>query len=668
MSSIYFNIVVLISGNGSTLQYLIDNLHNTEQDIGMLSDKVTVKIVNVISNKRDAFGLIRAEKANIPTTIIPYIKGTSRVDYDDKLAHKLKDISYQLIVCAGWMRILSSKFLDNHKNIINLHPALPGQFPGAHAKEDAYKAFLDGKIKETGCMVHWVIPEIDAGKTIMTSKVKLFHNMSFLDIKNKIEYKEKLCILNSIKKVINEQGSNLLKFKMATLTNNIGEIPTHYSDVKCGKVRDIYEIETKLSLDRDYLLFLHSDRCSAFDYNICDIDGKGNVLCETASWWFNKTRSIMPNHYVSHRENMMLVEKCRPIMVEVIVRGYITGSLWSAYSKGERMFCGVTIPDGLRNNQKLSNIIVTPTTKDEHDEPITPTEIINRGLATVEQWNTMTNKALELFRYGQKVVDEVGLILVDTKYEFGIDRNGNVMLIDEIHTADSSRYWLKDTYQERYDKGESPQKWDKDAVRDYLKTQGFPSTTQDVPEVPEEVKTNLANSYYQLYQRLTGDELKRVSFQKYKLEFLFLTKQFVNERIYTNRDTPRLYLLAGSVSDTPHVEKFNKFASDAGIILEWKFASAHKQTFEVMDTIARVEENYTNVIWITVAGRSNALSGVVASNTRFPVIACPPFKDKMDMMVNINSTLQMPSKVPVMTILEPSNVILACQKIFNLGN
>ena len=127
-------------------------------------------------------------------------------------------------------------------------------------------------------------------------------------------------------------------------------------------------------------------------------------------------------------------------------------------------------------------------------------------------------------------------------------------------------------------------------------------------------------------------------------------------------------LLAGSISDAEHVAKFEKLATASGLLIEWKFSSAHKQTLEVMDIIKTVEAKYSNVIWITVAGRSNALSGVVASNSRFPVFACPPFKDKMDMVVNIHSSLQCPSKVPVMTVLEPSNVILACQKIFNLGS
>ena len=196
-----FKLLVLISGNGSNLQYLIDNLHNKTIYLNK-NIKETFKIVGVISNKSDAYGLIRASKAKITSSIIKFNRQKhTREQYDNILSDYISKIDYNLIVCAGWMRILSADFLQEHSNIINLHPALPGEYPGANAIEEAYQDFLAGKINRTGCMVHWVIPEIDAGDVITTRTVKLLPNMTFRDCKRVVQFKEKMCLLEAILKV-----------------------------------------------------------------------------------------------------------------------------------------------------------------------------------------------------------------------------------------------------------------------------------------------------------------------------------------------------------------------------------------------------------------------------------------------------------------------------------
>lgn len=200
-----FKIIVLISGNGSNLQYLIDNLHNNI--IKVNNTNIKPEIIAVISNKRDAYGLVRAFNANIKTFHCPFLKKSkneSRKDYENKLSDILNSIDYNLIVCAGWMHILGENFLEKHKNIINLHPALPNTFPGKNGIKDAYNAFLNKKITKTGCMVHWVIPEIDAGEVISIKEINLINEINLTEeiLKNKIQKIEKKCLYDAIIKII----------------------------------------------------------------------------------------------------------------------------------------------------------------------------------------------------------------------------------------------------------------------------------------------------------------------------------------------------------------------------------------------------------------------------------------------------------------------------------
>ena len=437
--------------------------------------------------------------------------------------------------------------------------------------------------------------------------------------------------------------------------------------LKSGKVRDIFFNKK----EPNYLLMYHSDRLSSFDSNICDIEGKGNLLMLLSVWWMNNTSHIIDNHLINYYKNYMLVKKCELIPIEFVVRGYITGStntsLWTHYKNGTRNYCGVEFPDGLVKNQRLEQPVLTPTTKsDEHDELISCEEIVNRNILTQDQLDYVKSKALQLFKYGQEVADIKGLLLVDTKYEFGFDKENSIILIDEIHTGDSSRYWMKDTYDRLFKANKEPRKIDKDAVRDYIKTvceDPYNDPLPDPSDIPIEVKNNVRNGYTYLYKNITGISLGEIIRGNLK------TKEHNNVNMLYNSllSRHRVVILSGSVSDNSHVTKIENNLDIFKIVYSSYVLSAHKNTqrlLELLKAYNRIQD--MKIIFVTVAGRSNALSGVVACNTSYPTLACPPFKDKDDMMVNINSTLQCPSDTPVLAILEPQNLALSCFRILSL--
>ena len=260
---------------------------------------------------------------------------------------------------------------------------------------------------------------------------------------------------------------------------------------------------------------------------------------------------------------------------------------------------------------------------------------------TQEEYNFVEEKALELFTFGQKVSDVAGFILVDTKYEFGKTIDGEIILIDEVHTCDSSRFWIKETYREKFSQGLEPDKLDKDCVRDWVKSVCDPYK-DNIPDIPKEIIEKAYSSYKLFYDKISTVDIRQTLIPN------------------------TVVILSGSDKDNKHVENIMKSLNEVNCKnrVIYIVASAHKNTLEVLNVINQYDSVVDKVIYVTVAGRSNALSGVVAANSRRPVIACPPFADKMDMMVNINSTLQCPSYVPVMTILEPINVALAIEKIF----
>ncbi len=272
-----------------------------------------------------------------------------------------------------------------------------------------------------------------------------------------------------------------------------------------GKVREVYDMG-------DSLLLVASDRYSAFDRILAVVPHKGELLTATSKWWFEQTSHIVPNHIISYPDpNVAWVKKYKVIPIEMIVRGYITGvtntSLWHTYSAGQRDYGTFTLPDGLKKNDKLPEPVLTPTTKFEvHDRNLTPDEAVAEGLLSAETWAKLSKTALELFAFGQKTAATKGLLLVDTKYEFGIDDNGEIVLIDEIHTQDSSRYWYGETYAERIAAGDEPDNYDKEYMRLWFKTQFDPYAETEPPTAPDDVIAELVRRYTYVYEQLTGQK------------------------------------------------------------------------------------------------------------------------------------------------------------------
>jgi phosphoribosylaminoimidazole-succinocarboxamide synthase len=272
-----------------------------------------------------------------------------------------------------------------------------------------------------------------------------------------------------------------------------------------GKVREWYD------LPDGKRLILTTDRLSAFDRILAKVPYKGQVLNQLSAWWFEQTRDIIPNHLLSVPDpNASIVTAVQPLAIEVIVRGYITGvtttALWYRYSIGERNIYGYDFPEGLKKNQALPEPIITPTTKGGatgHDERLTCAEVTEKGLLDEKTWNQVQHAALAIFKRGQDVADKAGLILVDTKYEFGIAPDGSVMLIDEVHTPDSSRYWKADTYQEKFNAGEEPENFDKEFVRIAYAEKGYRGDGE-IPSMPDELWVAASERYITIYEMLTG--------------------------------------------------------------------------------------------------------------------------------------------------------------------
>ena len=291
----------------------------------------------------------------------------------------------------------------------------------------------------------------------------------------------------------------------AGLGNTLNETALPYGEKLTGKVRDQYDLGDKIAL-------ITTDRQSAFDRVLASIPFKGQVLNQTSAWWFEQTKNIIQNHVIDVTDpNVTLAKKCDVFPIEFVVRGYITGStstaLWTVYNNGDREYCGNILPEGLVKNQKLDTNMLTPTTKDEtHDRPIAPDEITNKGWMTWEDWDFCSQKALELFAFGQKKAAEHGLVLVDTKYEMGRDPDGNIILIDEIHTPDSSRYWIAKTYNERMTAGHEPQNIDKEFLRLWFVDNCDPYNDTTLPEAPVELVVELSSRYIYLYETITGNQ------------------------------------------------------------------------------------------------------------------------------------------------------------------
>ncbi|MEI7572348.1 MAG: phosphoribosylaminoimidazolesuccinocarboxamide synthase [Phenylobacterium sp.] len=282
---------------------------------------------------------------------------------------------------------------------------------------------------------------------------------------------------------------------------DLSGFPGHYR----GKVRENYDLADGRRI------LIATDRLSAFDQILAAIPYKGQVLTQTARYWFEKTADICPNHVLEYPDPNVVVGRRLDILpVEIVVRAFLAGttgtSVLTLYSQGAREMYGVRLPDGLRPNQRLPNVILTPTSKafdGGHDEPLSPAEILGQGLLRPAQWEEVSTCALSLFERGQALAAERGLILADTKYEFGLDRDGRILLADEIHTPDSSRYWMSDSYEQRFAAGQRPDSFDKDFVRSWVSGRCDPYV-DPIPAIPPEMIEQTSDVYVDAFQRITG--------------------------------------------------------------------------------------------------------------------------------------------------------------------
>lgn len=417
-----------------------------------------------------------------------------------------------------------------------------------------------------------------------------------------------------------------------------------------GKIRD------SVCIDEKTRMIVVSDRISSFDSVLNNfIPQKGAVLTGITNFWFEKTKHIIDNHFIKMIDpNISLVKEAQPIKIEMIVRGYLTGSMWRGYKNGKRNFSGVVAPDGLSQNNKFPAPLVTPTTKEDSDRPITPEDIVKEGWTTKAIYDEMSKISLELFDFGSKLLEEKGIILVDTKYEFGII-DGKIVLIDEIHTPDSSRFWSLEDYNKDSTKVDSI---DKEYVRQWLLENKVDGKLPSV--LTEEVIEETNRRYLDIHHRITGEKL---NYDFNEDVYSRVKRNLISEGLIKDG---YVIIIMGSPMDLPHCEKIKAVLDKYDIYVDMRVTSAHKNG----ERIGGITDVYNNSLEsgcvIAVAGRSNGLGGALAANLAIPLINCPPFKDKIDMMVNINSSLIMPSKTPASTVIDVSSAALAALRSLNL--
>lgn len=419
--------------------------------------------------------------------------------------------------------------------------------------------------------------------------------------------------------------------------------------IHSGKVRD------SIRIDEQTRMIVVTDRLSAFDSVLkTPIPHKGAVLNGIANFWFEHTRDIIDNHYLRMIDpNMTLVKEADPIRVEMVVRGYLTGSMWRGYQQGKREFSGVQAPDGMTKNQKFPHPIVTPTTKEKNDREISPIDLVAEGWTTQELYDQMAQMALTLFERGTNALAEKGIILVDTKYEFGL-LDGQLILIDEIHTPDSSRFWRTADYDQH---PENAEQIDKEFVRQWLlknKVDGKYSST-----LPDDVVQETSRRYSEIYELITGKPL-HIGSEPIKAR---MTRNLVKEGLIKDS---YVAIIMGSPSDLEHCKKIRSHLEKYGVYTEFRVVSAHKNGEEIADMAQEYNNSIEPGAVIAVAGRSNGLGGALSANLNLPVINCPPFKDDLDMLVNVNSSLMMPSKTPAATVVHPDNAAYAALRSLNL--
>lgn len=426
-------------------------------------------------------------------------------------------------------------------------------------------------------------------------------------------------------------------------------ISPQLNKIHSGKVRDSFRIDEKTRM------IIATDRLSSFDSVLETlIPGKGAILNSLATFWFEKTKDIIDNHLIeSIHPNISLVKEAKPIKLEMIVRAYITGSAWRKYQKGSRELSGQKVPNGLKKNQPFPTPMVTPTTKEKSDREITEKEIIAEKWTTKKRYNEMKEISLKLFKRGQKLLSEKGIILVDTKYEFGLIGN-KLILIDEIHTPDSSRFWSAEDYKKDPSKVEQI---DKEFVRNYLMKNKIDG--QYPTKLPSKIVKETQKRYNNIFTIITGEKLNNdIDNTIDKMKNVLVKQKFMKDGFVA--------IIMGSKSDLPFSKKIKEEIEKYNIFVDMRIVSAHKNG----ENISEIASEYNNSIEpgavIAVAGRSNGLGGALSANLNIPVFNCPPFKDKIDMLTNVNSSLMMPSNTPAATVIDPKNAALISLRSLNI--
>jgi len=421
-----------------------------------------------------------------------------------------------------------------------------------------------------------------------------------------------------------------------------------------GKVRDSYRVDDQTRL------IVVSDRLSAFDSVLeTAVPHKGAVLNGLADFWFERTRHIIPNHVVKLLDaNAMLVREAKPIKVEMVVRGYLTGSMWRGYERGQRTFSGVTVADGIGKHQPFPVPILTPTTKEESDREITPDNLVSEGWVSRELYEQMAETSLRLFDLGSKWLAERGIILVDTKYEFGL-LDGELILIDEIHTPDSSRFWGSEDYARHPERAEQ---MDKEYVRQWLiankKDGAYPRAL--TPEVTQEA----SRRYLDIYERIVGQPLATADETA--------TGGNVSNRLVANLVKAGLMkdawvnIVMSSPADKDHCQKIRSYFEGYGVFTQLRVCSAY-QNGEEIGRLAEVwNRSVEPGVLIAVASLSNGLGGALAANVNVPVISCPRWQDFAELMANLNSSVIMPPATPNLTVVRPDNAAQAALRALNV--
>ncbi|MCX6094866.1 MAG: phosphoribosylaminoimidazolesuccinocarboxamide synthase [Candidatus Bipolaricaulota bacterium] len=420
-----------------------------------------------------------------------------------------------------------------------------------------------------------------------------------------------------------------------------------------GKVRDSFRI------DATTRLIVATDRLSAFDRVLdCCIPGKGAALTRLASFWFERTHDRVPHHWIrTIGERAMLVREARPILLEMVVRAYLTGSAWRAYAAGARSLSGVKLPEGLAKNERLAAPIVTPTTKAARDEPVTPQEIVERGIASRDVYRRLEEASLALFDDGSRYLREKGVLLVDTKYEFGLI-DDRVVLIDEMHTPDSSRFWLA----EEYDRNPAGvEGWDKEIVRAWLLAEE--SKGRRPTSLPDDVISETARRYREICDRITGETPAVEGCSVSGGGDRDLLRALVDAGLLRDGFVA---IVMGSPKDREHAERIAAELRPYGVAVLLRVASAHRTPDRVASLAAELDEAREPGAIIAVAGLSNGLGGALAANVTLPVINCPPFRDGAEAKLHLNSSLFMPPRVPAVTVLGAENAAQAALRALAL--